>query len=92
MASVLEHQPPELINRLITGVVHLIVFAHGRPERVRLERSWWALHSLKLGAEAALADTFRRRTSPTRFADAFRRACFRRSARAAKADARGLRA
>lgn len=49
-----DDEPLELIDRLLAGVVRLLCFAHGRPERTCLERSWWALRSLKHGAEAAL--------------------------------------
>ncbi|PCC74639.1 hypothetical protein SAMN02745121_08435 [Nannocystis exedens] len=49
-----DDEPLELIDRLLAGVVRLLCYAHGRPERASLERSWWILRSLKHGAEAAL--------------------------------------
>jgi hypothetical protein len=57
-----DDDPLELIDRLISGVVRLLCFAHGKPERISLERNWWSLRSLKHGAEAALQGTATPRT------------------------------
>ncbi|MBZ5709639.1 hypothetical protein [Nannocystis pusilla] len=53
-----DDDPLELIERLLGGVVCLLCYAHEKPERISLERSWWSLRSLKRGAEAALQGTF----------------------------------
>lgn len=58
--------PLEMIDRLLAGVVRLLYFAQGRPERASLERSWWVLRSLKHGAEAALTGVTAERRSLSR--------------------------